>query len=62
MALHVQIGAVMRNAQQADDSSTWYRMVAASLWQLDHDIDVLVDWLEASERGQWPARPQRVDD
>jgi len=52
----------MRNAQQADDSSTWYRMVAASLWQLDHDIDVLVDWLEASERGQWPARPQRVDD
>ena len=62
LALHQQLNAVVNNAHHADECATWHMMAEASLFQLDHDIDALFDWLEANERGVRRERPDRMYD
>ena len=64
LALHEQLSAVVSNAHHADECATWHMMAEASLSQLDHDLDALMDWLEAVEREARPGGvgPDRVCD
>lgn len=60
LALQEELSALVNKAHHADECATWHMMAEASLCQLDRDIDVLFDWLEASERGERPERPDGV--
>ncbi|UJB64368.1 hypothetical protein YS110_06225 [Acidovorax sp. YS12] len=63
-ALHEQLSAVVSNARHADECATWHMMAEASLFQLGHDLDALMDWLEADGCGERSGggRPDRVCD
>ncbi|MBN9408168.1 MAG: hypothetical protein J0H69_03370 [Burkholderiales bacterium] len=45
LALRAQLNALVATTSESDDSATWYRMAQASLFQMDRDIDDLVEWL-----------------
>jgi hypothetical protein len=45
LALRAQLNALVATTSESDDSATWYMMAQASLFQMDRDIDDLVEWL-----------------
>lgn len=62
LALHKQLNALVNNTITSDETATWRMMAEESLRQLDHDIDALFDWLEATERGERRERCDRLYD